>query len=166
LPHRILIVDDEQIVLDAFQRGLEMREYVVATATSGTRALELCEQTTYDLVILDFIMPNMDGIQLLVRIRKIQPHIRSIIISGQIKAEVDEKQLGKDLGQWVEADLYLHKPVSIEKLAESVATVLQETNEEKDWQSIAKEAVKGHKTKLSVAKTAAKKLSVHRKPKK
>jgi CheY-like chemotaxis protein len=143
-----------------------MREYVVATATSGTEALALCEQTSYDLVILDFIMPNMDGLQLLVRIRKIQPHIRSIIISGQIKAEVDEKQLGKDLGQWVEADLYLHKPISSDKLAESVAAVLQETNEEKDWQSLAKEAVKGHKTKLGVANAAAKKLSMHRKPKK
>ena len=165
MPHRILVVDDEETVLGAFKRGLEMRGYVVATATAGTQALALCEQTSYDLVILDFIMPNMDGIQLLVRIRKIQPHIRSIIISGQIKAEVDEKQLGKDLGQWVEADLYLHKPVSSEKLAESVAAVLQETDEEKDWKSLAKEAVKGHNTKLSVAKTAAKNLSVHRKPK-
>lgn len=137
---------------------------MVATATSGTDALALCEQTSYDLVILDFIMPNMDGLQLLIRIRKLQPHIRSIVISGQLKAEVEEKQLGKDLGEWVEADLYLHKPVSSEKLSESVTAVLREGAAEKDWQSLAKEAVKGRETKLSVAKTAAEKLSAHRKP--
>ena len=134
--------------------------------TSGAEALQLCQRNSYDVLILDFIMPNMDGIELLVRIRKLHPHIRSIIISGQLKAEVDEKQLGKQLGEWVEADLYLHKPISPEKLTESVAAVLQEDHTEKDWQSLAKEAVKGRKTKLSVAKTAAKNLSAHKKTKK
>lgn len=143
-----------------------MRGYVVATALSGAEALALCERNSYDLLILDFIMPNMDGLELLVRIRKVQPHIRSIIISGQIKAEIDEKQLGKDLGEWVEADLYLHKPIGVEKLAESIAAVLHENDEEKDWQSIAKEAVKGRKTKLSIAKKASKNLRAHRKTKK
>jgi len=111
-------------------------------------------------------MPNMDGIELLVRIRKLQPHIRSIVISGQLRAEVDEKHLGKQLGQWVEADLYLHKPVSADKLKESVATVLQHDHTDMDWQSLAKEAVKGRTTKLSVAKTAAKNLRAHKKTKK
>ena len=111
-------------------------------------------------------MPTMNGIELLVRIRKIQPHIRSIIISGQLKAEVDEKHLGKQLGEWVEADLYLHKPISAEKLTESVAAVLREEHTEKDWQALAKEAVKGRKTKLSAAKTAAKNLRAHKKTKK
>lgn len=129
-------------------------------------ALQLCQRNSYDVLILDFIMPNMDGIELLVRIRKFQPHICSIIISGQLKAEVDEKQLGKQLGEWVEADLYLHKPISPEKLTESVAAVLQEDRTEKDWQSLAKEAVKGRKTKLSVAKKASKNLSAHKKTKK
>jgi CheY-like chemotaxis protein len=129
-------------------------------------ALQLCQRDSYDVLILDFIMPNMDGIELLVRIRKLHPHIRSIIISGQLKAEVDEKQLGKQLGEWVEADLYLHKPISADKLTDSVAAVLQEDHSEKDWQSLAKDAVKGRKTKLSVAKTAAKNLGAHKKTKK
>lgn len=165
MPHRVLIVDDEEIVIGAVQTHLELNGYVVASATSGADALRLCEHNSYDLVILDYIMPTMNGIELLVRIRKLQPHIRSIIISGQIRADVEEKKIGKDLGEWVEADLYLHKPISPDKLSDSVATVLQENNVEKDWTSIAKEAVKGHKTKLSVARKAAKNLNAHRKNK-
>ncbi len=143
-----------------------MEDYAVTTATSGAQALQLCERNSYDVLVLDFIMPNMDGIELLVRIRKLQPHIRSIVISGQLKAEVDEKHLGKQLGEWVEADLYLHKPISADKLKESLAIVLQQDHEQKDWHSLAKDAVKGRKTKLSVAKTAAKNLRAHKKNKK
>jgi len=152
--------------LGAFRRTLELQDYVVTTVTSGAEALQLCQQNSYDVVVLDFIMPNMDGIELLVRIRKLQPHIRSIVISGQLKAEVDEKHLGKQLGEWVEADLYLHKPVSADKLTESLAVVLQQDHDQKDWQSLAKDAVKGRKTKLSVAKTAAKHLRGQKKTKK
>ncbi len=138
---------------------------MVATARTGADALKLCEQNSFDLVILDFIMPNMNGIELLVRIRKLQPHIRSIIISGQLKAEVDEKQLGKNLGEWVEADLYLHKPVSPQRLTDEVETLVSRTPAEKDWQALAKEAVKGRTVKLSMAKTAAKNLRSYKKPK-
>lgn len=145
---------------------MELLDYTVATARTGPDALKLCEENSFDLVILDFIMPAMNGIELLVRIRKVQPHIRSIIISGQLKSEVDEKQLGKELGQWVEADSYLHKPVSPGRLSQEVEALLNPATGEKDWQSIAKEAVKGHNTKLSVAKTAAKNLHAHRKTKK
>jgi len=165
MPHRILVVDDDPDVLGSFQRRLELLGYVVGTAATGTDALKLCEENSFDLVILDFIMPNMNGIELLVRVRKLQPHIRSIIISGQLKAEVDEKQLGKELGEWVEADSYLHKPVSPQRLAEEIEALVSRTTGEKDWQALAKDAVKARTVKLSTAKTATKNLGAYKKSK-
>ena len=110
-------------------------------------------------------MPKMDGVELLVRIRRIQPHIRSIVISGKLESEVDERQLGKDLGEWVEADLYLHKPIAPAKLSEAVKALLQ-PNESDDWPSLAKQAIRAKSTKIAEAKAAAKKLSKHKKRKK
>jgi CheY-like chemotaxis protein len=164
MPRRILVVDDEKDVLGAFRRSLELDGYTVSTAESGAEALKLCEETSYDVVILDFIMPRMDGIQLLIRIRKLQPHIRSVIISGQLKAEVDERRLGRELGEWVEADVYLHKPISAAKLAETVTSLLN-TADSGDWRSLAEQAVKGHKVTLTAAKKASKSLSAHKKSK-
>jgi two-component system response regulator VanR len=165
MPHRILVVDDEKIALGAFERSLQLDGYTVSTAASGAAALKLCQENSFDLVILDFIMPKMDGIELLVRIRKLQPHIRAIVISGKLEVKVDERELGKQLGDWVEADLYLHKPISPAKLTEAVTSLLQPGDAE-DWKSLAKRAVKGHDAKIAVAKKAARNLRTQHKRKK
>lgn len=165
MPQRILVVDDEKIALSAFERGLQLEGYTVTTAKSGPDALKLCEANLFDLVILDFIMPKMDGVELLVRIRKLQPHIRAIIISGKLDAGVDERDLGKDLGNWVEADLYLHKPIGPEKLSEAVKSLLEPGNF-RDWASLAKQAIDAKETTISSAKAAARKVQKHRKRRK
>lgn len=154
---RILIVDDEIIVLDSFERALTLEGYSTWKATSGQEALKLCQQHSFDLVILDFIMPGMDGLELLTRIRKQQPLVRSIVISGKIDTEVDETQVSKNLGQWVEADAYLHKPVSASKLKEAVHSLVSEQLPD-DWQAIARKAVKGQEFKIKNAKAASKNL--------
>src|SRR6266567_4757390 len=111
MPTKVLIVDDEPTVADAFKTALKLAGHTVWTANSAKQALHLVDGTAFDIVVLDFIMPGMDGLELLARIRKLQPLVRSIIISGKIDTDSPEEDISKSLGEQVEAELYLHKPV-------------------------------------------------------
>lgn len=78
----ILVVDDEKGVSELFHRILKEDEYTVLTANSGKEALELVEKKSPDLVILDLKLPDMNGIQVLHRLKKINENIEVIIITG------------------------------------------------------------------------------------
>jgi len=82
----ILIVDDEVDVRDAWDLALRLAGFDVTTAGSPNDALELAEQQAFDVVILDFIIPGMTGLELLVRIRERIPYIRSVIVSGKLNS--------------------------------------------------------------------------------
>jgi CheY-like chemotaxis protein len=111
--------------------------------------LDLCDQYAFDLVILDLMMPGMDGVQLLVRIRKKLPLVRFIIISGKLDAEVAETRIGKTL-EAVEVDRYLHKPVGIPRLLEVIGELLKKELPS-DWKTLAKDLTKEQRGKLSKA---------------
>lgn len=164
MPGRILIVDDEPLILDGFDRALQIEGHAVWTATKPQEALRLCDENSFDLVIVDFLMPTMNGVELLTRIRKRQPQVRSIIISGKVDAEVDESQLSKSLGEWVEADLYLHKPVAAPKLREAVASLLS-AELPADWRRWAQKTLKAQELRIKSAKEASKKLKSMKKRK-
>jgi DNA-binding response OmpR family regulator len=84
MPYQVLAVDDDSDVLGPMERCLRLRGFDVFTATSAEAALALCDEHSFDLVILDFIMPGTDGLELLARIRKVCPLARSVVISGQL----------------------------------------------------------------------------------
>jgi CheY-like chemotaxis protein len=79
---RILVIDDEPFVRDALKRVLEEDELQVDVAADAETALVQLNRQAYDLVILDIIMPGMDGVELLRRIRSEFPGLRVIAISG------------------------------------------------------------------------------------
>ena len=79
---KILIVDDEEIVLIAFQRELERAGYEAQTAPGGKEALELVKNGAFDIVYTDLVMPGMNGVELCKEIRKVSPRTRVILISG------------------------------------------------------------------------------------
>ncbi len=164
MPNRILIVDDEKLVLAGFKTTLELDGYNVWTAQNANRALALVQETSFDLVVLDFIMPGMDGLELLARIRKHQPLVRSIIISGKIDSGKTEDDLTKTLGEQVEADLYLHKPVPNERLLAAVKALLKESHGG-DWKAIAGQLVKRQGAPIGKAKAASKALKKNLKKK-
>jgi CheY-like chemotaxis protein len=93
----ILVVDDEIDVLEALARALRIAGHTLATAASAADALQLCADHTFDVVVLDYIMPSMSGIELLNKIRAYQPTIRSVIVSGKIDAQVSEETLAAEL---------------------------------------------------------------------
>lgn len=159
---RILIVDDEIAISSAWERALRNAGYFVKTANTAKDALALCEEHSYDVVILDYLMPTMRGLELLTRIRKIQPLVRSILVSGQLNTAKDEQTLTADLKQSVEADLYFHKPVSNQRLKEGVASLLSE-NAPNDWKAVAEKTLQAKKITIQGAKATAKELDKLRK---
>src|SRR5262249_15350076 len=107
MPHTILIVDDEDAVRRAWEKALRYAGHRVLSASNAKRALELCDEHGIDAVVLDFIMPGVDGIQLLVQIRKRLPFVRSVIVSGKLDSNIKQSDLSAELKSAVEADVYL-----------------------------------------------------------
>ena len=158
MPSRILVVDDEVDELAGWKTALGRGGYVVRTAPTAARALELCDESIFDLVILDYVMPKMKGLELLSRIRKKNPLIRSILISGKLDKTVLEKDVKESILSEVETDRYLHKPVKNEQLLEAVEEVLRKRSSSKSWDAIAADYLQGEKGTVSKAKSAQGKL--------
>lgn len=85
---RIVIVDDEELVLTSLSSFLSLEtEYNVTTFTSAEEALKHLENSEVDLVMSDFLMPEMDGISFLAEVRKLKPEIPRIILTGYADKE-------------------------------------------------------------------------------
>ena len=107
---RLLLAEDETSLSRAIVTILKKNNYTVDAAHDGIEALEYLEANEYDGVILDIMMPRMDGISVLKQIRKSGNCVPVIILTA--KAEVDDKVLGLDSG----ANDYLTKPFATKEL--------------------------------------------------
>lgn len=117
----ILIVDDEQDILDLIGYNLEQEGYAVRTSTDGMEALEEAKRSVPDLVILDVMMPGMDGIATCRRFRQ-HARLRLIpIIMLTAKTEEEDEIVGLEAG----ADDYIPKPVSPKLLTSRVSAMLR-----------------------------------------
>ena len=86
--YRILIVDDEENVVNSLKRSLrKIDNWEVTTFTSGTEALQYANSISFDLIISDFRMPEMNGVEFLSQVKKIQPNTARIILSGYTDLE-------------------------------------------------------------------------------
>jgi len=101
--YRILICDDEKNIVDALKIYLESPEYELLEAYDGKQALEICRDNVLDLILLDLMMPVMDGLEAMKEIRKTS-NVPIIILSA--KSEDADKVMGLNLG----ADDYISKP--------------------------------------------------------
>lgn len=118
----VLVVDDEKPLRDFVRRNLEVRGYKVFTAANGLEALAIFQNETIHLVILDIMMPHMDGLETTRRIRQ-DSHIPIIILTAM--GEETDKVRAFDLG----ADDYLTKPFGVGELLGRVKAVLRRA----DW---------------------------------
>ena len=114
----ILTADDDPQLLRLIARNLQFEGYDVLTAGDGKQALELIEQHVPDLVVLDVMMPKMDGFTVCQRVREFSS-VPIIIVTA--RGQDQDKVRGLDLG----ADDYLTKPFSVEELAARVRAVLR-----------------------------------------
>lgn len=116
---RILVVEDEERIADFVNRGLENCGYSVELAHTGEAALAKLRSADYDLVILDLILPDMDGLSILgkLRARKSSPPV--LILSA--RSTLDDRVKGLELG----ADDYLIKPFAFMELLARVRALLR-----------------------------------------
>jgi two-component system copper resistance phosphate regulon response regulator CusR len=116
---RILVVEDEKRIADFLSRGLQGAGYAVDTSSTGGGALDCIHSADYDLVILDLMLPDMDGLELLAKIRnrKLGPPV--LILSA--RGALDDRVKGLELG----ADDYLVKPFAFVELLARVRALLR-----------------------------------------
>jgi len=114
VPSKILLVDDEREFVQTLSERLMMRDLGSAVAYDGESALEVAREDEPDVMILDLKMPGIDGIEVLRRIKKTQPEIEVIILTGH-GSEAD-KTICMQLGAFA----YLQKPVDIDELSATI----------------------------------------------
>jgi CheY-like chemotaxis protein len=94
---RILLVDDNVRGSTARKTVLEEFGHKIQVSSTGADALEQFSQHKYDLVVTDYKMPRMDGLELIVRLRKLQPEIRIVLVSGFVDTlGLNESNTGAD----------------------------------------------------------------------
>lgn len=118
MDEKILVVDDETAISDIIKYNFEKEGYSIDTANNGLKAIDLCEKNNYDLILLDIMMPKLNGFETLREIRK-NSDIPVIMLTAR-EDEVD-KVLGLELG----ADDYVVKPFSMRELIARVKAVLR-----------------------------------------
>ncbi len=118
--HRILVVDDEPRMIRFIRMNLELEGYTVFEADDGLRALQQVRDTLPDLIILDVMMPELDGFETLRALREFSS-VPVIMLTA--RAEEDDRVRGLELG----ADDYVTKPFSPRELVSRVKAVLRRT---------------------------------------
>jgi two-component system response regulator RegX3 len=120
LPARILIVDDEPSITEFVSYNLRKEGYDVQDAADGATAVELINSTAYDLVILDVMLPNMDGYEV---VRRIRAHTSVPVLFLSARDTELDKVVGLEIG----GDDYLAKPFGVRELIARVKALLRRT---------------------------------------
>lgn len=118
-PIRALVVDDEPELADLMRRGLEISGWEVSVAHDGVAALKIAREFTPDVLVLDIMMPGMDGVELLGRIRTIHPDVPALFLTA--KDAVSDKVAGLKAG----GDDYVSKPFSMKEVLLRLHRIVQ-----------------------------------------
>ncbi len=120
---RILIVEDEKSLADVIKNGLEEEGYAVDAAYTGEEGLFMAEHEPSDLIILDIMLPAVDGMTILKKIRRVG--IKTPVVMLTAKDTIMDKVSGLDSG----ADDYLTKPFSFEELLARIRALLRRNSD-------------------------------------
>jgi len=111
---KVLLVDDEVEFASALAERLQMRNYEVRTASNGLEAMALFHESPPDVVLLDLKIPGMDGLEILSNIKKFDPSIEVLMLTGH--GDVASVQKGMQSG----ALEYMMKPIDIDELTSKI----------------------------------------------
>ncbi len=124
MSHKILVVDDDILVLEALDELLTASGYVVRVAARGQEALEMLDKERFDLLILDVVMPKMTGLDLCRDVRKRDDEMSKVkIIMLTAKTEEKDTRIEEKYG----CDLYLTKPIDPGRLKELIRETLEDS---------------------------------------
>ena len=114
MSEKILLVDDEKDFLDVMSERIEARGMEVTTADSAAQALDKVESGGFDAIILDLMMPGMDGLEALKAIKKKNPDLQVVLLTGHATVEkgIEAMKLG--------AMDFIEKPADLDKLTEII----------------------------------------------
>lgn len=120
---RVLIVEDEHKIANSIKRGLEQETYAADVAYDGESGLHFASTTDYDIVILDVMLPKIDGIEVCKKLR--QAHIHTPILMLTAKGQLNDKVQGLNAG----ADDYLVKPFAFAELLARIRALTRRPKE-------------------------------------
>jgi two-component system, OmpR family, response regulator MprA len=120
-PVKILVVDDERAVRDSLRRALELEGYEIDLAADGREALARLDESQPDMLILDVLMPGVDGLEVCRRLRRAGNRLPVLMLTA--RDAVENRVAGLDAG----ADDYVTKPFALEELLARVRALLRRT---------------------------------------
>ena len=116
MTERVLLVDDEEEFLEIMSERMRARDIEVTTSTSAREAINLIATETYDAVIMDFMMPEMDGIEALKAIKEKNPELQIILLTGHATVEKTVEAMKAGAMDLIE------KPADLDALSEKIKT--------------------------------------------
>jgi DNA-binding response OmpR family regulator len=120
MAYKLLVVDDDKEITESLSKRLQREGFVVCVAFDGEEALQRMKEADPDIILLDLMMPKLNGFEVLKAIReKYSDRWRPVIIISA-KAELESVQKGYEL----EADHYLTKPCTIENILRGIQTMI------------------------------------------
>lgn len=131
----VLIIDDDDDILMTMTKLLSEAGYVTETAKTGAEAIEKSKQKFFNLALIDIVLPDMQGTQLLIKLQETVPKMRKLIITGHatLANAVEAVNLG--------ADAYIIKPINPQEILKDIQEQLQK---QKDEMSITQDKVIGY----------------------
>ena len=120
---RILVIEDEHKIANSIKKGLEQESYSVDVAYAGADGFDLASVEEYDLIILDRLLPEMDGVEIAKNLRKQNIHTPILMLTA--KGQISDRVEGLDAG----ADDYLTKPFAFEELLARIRALIRRPKE-------------------------------------
>ncbi|HMP98950.1 MAG TPA: response regulator transcription factor [Cyclobacteriaceae bacterium] len=130
-PHKVLVVDDEEAILELLKYNLEKSGYEVKTASDGARAVEIAKKFHPELVLLDIMMPKMDGVETCRQLRDIPELHNTYIVFLTARSEEYSEVAAFDMG----ADDYITKPIKPRALMSRISALFRRETKKKPGSS-------------------------------
>ena len=124
---RILVIDDDENIRKVLETILEDEGYIVETAETAKTGIKESERAFFNLALIDVRLPDMEGIELLSKLRDTKPKMRKIIVTGYPTLQNAVAAVNKG------ADAYVMKPFEVDKILQTIREQLKKQEEEKSF---------------------------------
>jgi DNA-binding NtrC family response regulator len=120
----LLIVDDDAGIREMLSTVMANEGYLVEAVENGKQAIKACEESLFDIALIDVELPDMKGTELLMRLKKMQPKMVRIVITGHPSLESAMRAVNE------RADGYVLKPIEVTELLDKIKKLLTEKTDE------------------------------------